>query len=60
MMEDKIRKLCARAIAAGDDDLKEAIAELRAALHEHTQGLRKTLIEQLGAGKDLRPPTVGN
>ena len=57
MMEDKIRQLCARAVAAGDDDFKDAISELQAALREHTQGLRKTLIEQLGGGKDLRHPT---
>jgi hypothetical protein len=54
MMEDKIRQLCARAIAAGEDDLKDAISELQAALHEHTQHLRKQLIEQLGGRKDLR------
>jgi hypothetical protein len=53
MMEDKIRQLCARAIAAGDDDLKDAISELQAAPHKHTQDLRKTLIEQLGGRKDL-------
>ena len=58
MMEDKIRQLCARAVAAGDDDLKEAISELQAALREHTQELRKTFIEQLGR-KDLSPPTAG-
>jgi hypothetical protein len=44
-MEDKIRQLCARAIAAGDDDLKDAISELQAALREHTQNLRKTLVK---------------
>ena len=59
MMEDKIRQLCARAIAAGDDDLKDAISELQAALREHTQHLRKTLIEQLGCRKDLSPPAEG-
>jgi hypothetical protein len=59
MMEDKIRQLCARAIAAGDDDLKDAISELQAALRQHTQDLRKTLIEQLGGRKDLSPPAEG-
>jgi uncharacterized protein YqeY len=59
MMEDKIRQLCARAIAAGDDDLKDAISELQAALRQHTQDLRKTLIEQLGGRKNLRHPTEG-
>ncbi len=59
MMEDKIRQLCARAVAAGDDDLKDAISELQAALREHTQDLRKTLIEHLGGRRDLRHPTEG-
>ena len=57
MMEDKIRQLCARVVAAGDDDFKDAISELQAALREHTQDLRKTLIEQLGGRKDLGHPT---
>jgi hypothetical protein len=52
MMEDKIRQLCARAIAAGDDDLKDAISELQTALREHTQDLRKTLIEHFKSGRD--------
>jgi hypothetical protein len=43
MMEDKIRQLCARAVAAGDDDFKDAISELQAALREHTQDLRKNV-----------------
>jgi len=55
--EDKIRQLCARAVAAGDDDFKDTISELQAALREHTQDLRKTLMEQLGGRKDLRHPT---
>jgi hypothetical protein len=49
MMEDKIRQRCAGAIAAGDDD-KDAISELQVTLRQHTQDLRKTLIEQLGQG----------
>jgi hypothetical protein len=48
-----------QAIAAGDDDLKDAISELQAALREHTQNLRKTLIELLDGRKDLRHPTEG-
>jgi hypothetical protein len=43
MVEDKIRQLCARAVAAGDDDFKDAISELQAALREHTQDLRKNV-----------------
>jgi hypothetical protein len=53
-MEDKIRKLCARAVAAGDGDFQKAISELRSALHEHAQELRKTLMEQLRGTRERR------
>jgi hypothetical protein len=53
-MEDKIRKLCARAVAAGENDFQQAITELRAALHEHAQELRKTLVDQLAGRRDRR------
>jgi hypothetical protein len=59
MMDDKIQQLCARAVAAGNDDFKDAISELEAALREHTQDLRKTWIEQLGGRNDLTHPTEG-
>lgn len=40
-LEDRIRELCAQAIAAGDSaDLDTIVAQLRAALHEHTRRLR--------------------
>jgi len=58
-MEDKIRKLCARAVAAGDDDFQQAISELQSALHEHVQELRKTLIEQLAGRRDRRVRAEG-
>jgi hypothetical protein len=48
-----------RRVSNGDDDLKDAISELQAALREHTQHLRKTLIEQLGGRKDLKHPAEG-
>jgi hypothetical protein len=45
-LEDKIRALSARAIAAVDsDELKPVIRELRAALKEHVQRLRKRAAE---------------
>jgi hypothetical protein len=41
-LEDRIRQLCATVIATEDgDSLKEALAELRAALHQHTQLFRE-------------------
>jgi hypothetical protein len=57
--EDKIRKLCAKAVAAGNSDFQEAISELQAALHEHAQELRKTLIEQLAGRPDRRVRSEG-
>ena len=47
-LEDKIRALAERAIAAHEpDELKVALKELRAALQEHTQRLRKLAAEKL-------------
>jgi len=34
-LEDRIRRLCARAVCAGDAEAEIILAELRAALHEH-------------------------
>jgi len=39
-LEDRIRDLCAQAVAAGSGDLNPVLSELKAALHEHTQRLR--------------------
>jgi hypothetical protein len=48
-LEDRIRVLCARTVSAPEAELAPIIAELKAALHEHTQRLRK-----LAAAKLLR------
>jgi len=41
-LEDRIRKLCAQAVATSDpDELNEALEELSAALHEHVDRLRR-------------------
>jgi hypothetical protein len=45
-LEDKIRELCAKAVAAKDSDqLSPILSELRAALHEQDQ-LAKVLIAE--------------
>jgi hypothetical protein len=45
-LEDKIRELCAKAVAAQDSDqLNPILSELRAALNEHDQ-LAKVLIAE--------------
>lgn len=41
-LEDKIRGLCARAInAEGEEDLKPLLSELRDALRQHVERIRK-------------------
>lgn len=42
-LEDKIRELCARSIIAGEDELA-IIADLRAALREHVERIRKVVV----------------
>ena len=41
-MEERIRELCGKAIAVVDDpeELESVLAELKLALHEHTERLR--------------------
>ena len=47
-LEDKIRALAERAVAAQDpDELKDALKELRAALREHAERLRRLAAEKL-------------
>jgi Cdc6-like AAA superfamily ATPase len=50
-LDDRIRELCAKVVAATDGDFREAMSELRSALHEHTQQLRKKVVQQLGREK---------
>lgn len=44
-LEDRIRELCARAVACGDDDFHEVMAQLRSALRQHIEGVRERLRE---------------
>jgi hypothetical protein len=48
-LEDRIRELCAKVIAAHEDDVGPAISELKSALREHNVRLR-----QLAAAKLTR------
>jgi outer membrane lipopolysaccharide assembly protein LptE/RlpB len=45
--EDRIRELCRKALTAKDTELEVIFEELRAALHEHIERLRKIAITQL-------------
>ena len=50
-LEERIRVLCAK-IAAGGDELElPVIAELKSALHEHTERLRKLAAVKLASAK---------
>ena len=47
-LDDKIRALADRAVAAGEsDEIKNTVEELRSALHDHSQRLRKLAAEKL-------------
>ena len=46
-LEDRIRELCQKAIAAETEDFNAVLAELQAALSAHTEGMRKMAREKL-------------
>jgi hypothetical protein len=55
-LEDRIRELCALAILARHDDERELIlAELKAALHEHAERLKKTAVQKLVTLEETAP-----
>jgi hypothetical protein len=64
-LEDRIRELCAKAVAAPESDLEPVIGELKVALHEHTERLRKLAALKLArtingrSGKYSPGPTNG-
>jgi hypothetical protein len=46
-LDDRIRQLCAKVVASSNDELGSSIAELKAALREHSERLRKLDFDQL-------------
>jgi hypothetical protein len=50
--EDRIRELCRKALVAEESELEAIFEELRAALHEHIERLRKIAVMKL-ARKEL-------
>ena len=44
-LEDRIRDLCTRVIAATDAELESAVQELQTALHENIDRLRELVLE---------------
>ena len=59
-LEDRIRDLCARAVAPNTTNFTDTLAELRSALHEHVEQLRKLARQQLALAKGAaHTPTDG-
>ncbi len=55
-LEDRIRELCRITLAASEDELEPIILELKAALHEHSQRLRKmAAIKLVGSNDGIQP-----
>ncbi len=54
-LEDRIRELCARAIA-GDHNFQSVISELRSAMREHIQKVRRIAAQQFAGGKSNPTP----
>jgi hypothetical protein len=52
-LEDRIRELCAQAVASGDADFSEVLAQLRSAMHQHIEEMRKMVVEHM-EGKNER------
>jgi hypothetical protein len=46
-LEDRIRELCQKAITAETEDFVAVLAELQAALSEHTESMRQLALEKL-------------
>jgi hypothetical protein len=49
--EDRIRELCRKTLTAKDSELESIFAELRTALHDHIEQLRKMAVIQLAHGE---------
>ena len=49
-LDDHIRHLCAKVVDAGAEDLPTIISDLKSALHEHKERLRKLAVSNLAAG----------
>lgn len=51
-LEDRIRYLCWKALTARDDELGSLFSELRSALHEHANRLRRLAALKLAIAKE--------
>jgi hypothetical protein len=55
-LEDRIRELCAKAVVARLDELEPIFSELKSALQENTERLRKTAVAKLVRAESGYPP----
>lgn len=56
-LEDRIRKLCALAVVTRHDDERELLlTELKAALREHAERLKKTAVQKLVTQEENASP----
>lgn len=51
LLDEKIRQLCARLLTADEDEATALAGELRAALHEHAQRVRRMSLHALSQSK---------
>lgn len=55
-LDDRIRELCRKALTAQEYELEAIFSELKSALREHTERLRKLLTIKLVNKTDTQPP----
>lgn len=55
-LEDRIRDLCAKAVAADESQAEAILAELRTALHEHVRFARQMTAATLSREGRIPPP----
>jgi hypothetical protein len=58
-LEDRIRELCAKAVASDDHDFQSVIWELRSAMREHIGRVRKMAVQQLAGERQRRNRAEG-
>src|SRR3979490_3057805 len=57
-LEDRIKELCARAVSTPQSpELNQVLKDLQAALHEHSQRLRKMAFDRLSVQPERRRST---
>ena len=58
-LDDRIRELCRQAVTADDASIAAVLSELRSAMHEHIQHLRKMAVQPLAEETERRTQISG-